>query len=511
MSITGYFFYYLVLVWISLMVITITYYKHAFKYWSQRGVDGPEPTVIFGNGWDVANGSKTMGELWKKIYLELKSKGLRHGGGYFMAKPMYTVVSLDLVKAIMQTDYQYFNSHGTYVNEKVDPLSINIFNLDGNRWKEIRTKITPTFTTGKIKMMFNTMVECSILLEELLQESESDNPVEIRNVMSRFTIDTIGSSAFGIETNTMKDPNSEFRKHGLMMFNMNPVEAMRQFCVIFTPHWLLRAINFSTINSKIRKFFYYMAVDTIKYREEHNIVRNDFMHLMVQMKNGKFVDDKGEKTKGRLTMNEVAAQCFFFFLAGFETSSTTICFASYELALHKEIQDRARHEIKEVLKKYNNEITYDALMEMHYLETVIYETLRKYPPLQFLLRKCTDNYKVPDSNIVIEKGMVTIIPVLGLHFDPEYYPDPEKFDPERFNAENKKTIPQFAWLPFGEGPRICLGLRFGMVQVKIGLISLLKNYEFTLHEKTISPIVYTKTSVLASAKGGIWLNLRKIH
>ncbi|XP_074037628.1 probable cytochrome P450 6a13 [Leptinotarsa decemlineata] len=210
-------------------------------------------------------------------------------------------------------------------------------------------------------------------------------------------------------------------------------------------------------------------------------------------------------------MNEVAAQCFFFFLAGFETSSTTICFASYELALHKEIQDRARHEIKEVLKKYNNEITYDALMEMHYLETVIYETLRKYPPLQFLLRKCTDNYKVPDSNIVIEKGMVTIIPVLGLHFDPEYYPDPEKFDPERFNAENKKTIPQFAWLPFGEGPRICLGLRFGMVQVKIGLISLLKNYEFTLHEKTISPIVYTKTSVLASAKGGIWLNLRKIH
>ncbi|KAG5892443.1 hypothetical protein JTB14_009851 [Gonioctena quinquepunctata] len=500
----------LLLVSSALIVASITYYKWAFKYWSRRGIEGPEPLYFFGNGLDVVTGRKTMGELWKNIYFHLKTKGFRHGGGYFLTKPMYTVVDLDLVKAILQTDYQYFNSHGTYVNEKVDPLSVNIFNLESSKWKNVRTKLTPTFTSGKLKMMFGTIVQCSKTLEELLHESAISNPAEIRGIMGRFTIDVIGSCAFGIDTNSMKDPNSEFRKHGLMMFDMDPLSALRQFCVIFTPHWFLRALNFSVIGSKIRNFFYHMALETIKYREDNDIVRNDFMHMMVQMKNGKLVDDNGRAT-GNLTMNEIAAQCFFFFLAGFETSSTTISFATYELSLHSEIQEKARKEIQEVLANYNNEITYEALMDMHYLEQVICETLRKYPPLQFMFRKCLMDYKVPGCDVVIEKDTMCIIPVLGLHFDPEYYPDPQKFDPERFSEENKKSIPQFAWLPFGEGPRICLGLRFGMVQAKIGLVSLLRNHKVSLNERTISPIVYQKTAVLAHAKGGIWVNLNKLH
>jgi cytochrome P450 len=85
------------------------------------------------------------------------------------------------------------------------------------------------------------------------------------------------------------------------------------------------------------------------------------------------------------------------------------------------------------------------------------ETLRKYPPLPVLNRECTKTYKIPDTDIVLEKGTLTAIPVLALHHDPKYYPDPQKFDPERFSEEEKAKRHHYVYLPFGEGPRICIG------------------------------------------------------
>jgi cytochrome P450 family 6 len=85
------------------------------------------------------------------------------------------------------------------------------------------------------------------------------------------------------------------------------------------------------------------------------------------------------------------------------------------------------------------------------------ETLRKYPPVPMLNRECTRSYKIPGTDIVLEKGIRTVIPVLGLHHDPKYYPDPERFDPERFSEEEKMKRHHYVYLPFGEGPRICIG------------------------------------------------------
>lgn len=87
----------------------------------------------------------------------------------------------------------------------------------------------------------------------------------------------------------------------------------------------------------------------------------------------------------------------------------------------------------------------------------IIETLRKYPPIPTIFRICTEQYKIPDTNVVIDKDTIVQIPILGIHYDPEYYPDPDKFDPERFSLENKSQRHQYTWLPFGEGPRICIG------------------------------------------------------
>jgi cytochrome P450 family 6 len=169
------------------------------------------------------------------------------------------------------------------------------------------------------------------------------------------------------------------------------------------------------------------------------------------------------------------AQATQFFLAGFETSSSAITFALYELAVNQDIQRKLRKEIGNVLSRFNGIISYESLKEMEYLDmcvkgeksfiknflsryfSLISETLRKYPVLPFLDRRNNTDYPIAGSDVVLEKGTPIFISLWALHFDSKFYPDPEKFDPTRFTEENVKSRPQFTYLPFGEGPRNCIG------------------------------------------------------
>ncbi|XP_011706829.1 PREDICTED: probable cytochrome P450 6a13, partial [Wasmannia auropunctata] len=154
-------------------------------------------------------------------------------------------------------------------------------------------------------------------------------------------------------------------------------------------------------------------------------------------------------------MREPTAQSYAFFVAGFETSATTATFALYELALHQNIQEKVRKEIDKILMKYGN-LTYDSVNKITYLHKVINETMRKYPPVPILNRICTKEINLPTTNIHVPKGTLITIPVLGLHRDPSIYPDPDKFDPERFNADKIEERHPYTYLPFGEGPRNCI-------------------------------------------------------
>lgn len=134
----------------------------------------------------------------------------------------------------------------------------------------------------------------------------------------------------------------------------------------------------------------------------------------------------------------------------FETSSSVMTFFSYEMALNQDIQDRLRTEIEETLQKYNGELTYESVLEMKYLDTVFNETVRKYPIVDRHVRKCTKDFKIPNTELVIPAGILVFIPVICLHLNEEYFEDPERFDPERFSDENIKKIIPYTYLPFCE-------------------------------------------------------------
>ncbi|CAD7083742.1 unnamed protein product [Hermetia illucens] len=155
-------------------------------------------------------------------------------------------------------------------------------------------------------------------------------------------------------------------------------------------------------------------------------------------------------------------------------------------------------------------MTYEAIMDMKYLDQVVNETLRKNPPFGMLSRETTLNYKIPGTDCILEKGTSLHIPIYAIHHDPEFYPNPSKFNPDNFSEEAVKNRHPIAFLPFGAGHRACIGVRFGMMQVKLGVIIGLRKFKYTLSPKTRQPIKLQSKFFVAQPEGGIWLNIESV-
>jgi cytochrome P450 family 9 len=220
----------------------------------------------------------------------------------------------------------------------------------------------------------------------------------------------------------------------------------------------------------------------------------------------------GKRTdKRQWNDEELMAQCFVFFLAGFETASTLLSFTAYELALNTDVQEMLFNEVKATNSELDGKnLTYEALQKMKYLDMVISEALRKWPNSPFIDRLCVKNYKLKygQYDFIIEKGKFCWIPIYALHFDEQYFPNPQKFDPERFSDDNKKKINTGAYLPFGIGPRNCIGSRFALMESKAVIYYMILNFHFEITAKTQMPLKITKGMAGFGAENGIHLRLR---
>nr|CAD7458006.1 unnamed protein product [Timema tahoe] len=525
-------------------VILIIYWKLIvlYSYWSSKGVPNPKPKFFYGNTKEFMLKQTTQAENYQKLYNDLE--GHPFGGVYQGTHPFLILRDPETIRLFMSKDFNHFTDRGFAADEKRAPLSGHLFNLGGQRWKSLRVKLTPTFTSGKIKMMFNIMAECAERMKQSLENpAKKGHTVEIKEVSSQYTTEVIGSCAFGLQIDSINNSESEFRKLGRRILNPSFFGMLRLFIRNFFPS-LGKCFIFIR-DKRLENFFLKVVEDTVRHREENNIERKDFLQLLIEMKHKDRVDysklprpQEGNLPNGEtnlspmegkvndighineesfyfaeLTDNLLASQCFVFFVAGFETSSATMSFCLHELAVNQDVHIRLTSEVDRVLSEHGGNISYEVIQKMKYMDQVVDETLRKYPPLGNLDRLCTKDYTIPGTKVHLEKGTNVKIPVYALHYDPKYYPDPHKFDPERFNEENKKQRHTYTYLPFGEGPKNCIGMRFGLMQVKVGLASLLSRYHFSVCPQTKVPLVLDPTQDLfVLAKDGVFLRIndRKI-
>ena len=256
-----------------------------------------------------------------------------------------------------------------FVNEENEPLTAHLVNIEDDRWRFLRNKLSPVFTSGKLRSMYSII---SGLGENLIKavEKQSGKSIEVKNLMSKFTVDVVSSTSFGMDANTLNGEHLELHKIAKEIFGPEGTGALKLFFLFAFPEFskLIRLRQFS---NRVTNFFINVLSENIKYREENNDNRNDFLNMLIQLKNKGSIDGEFSSESKKLTLNEVLAQAFLFFFAGSDTSSTTISYGLTELAFHQDVQDKLRAEILEATKDTSGELTYEILHEMTYLNQVV--------------------------------------------------------------------------------------------------------------------------------------------
>lgn len=490
--------------------------KHQLTYWNRKGVVSMNPVFFIGNTKLLVQKKVCLAEAIETAYKHFKKMSLKFGGYYFFTRSILIPVDLDLIKRITTTDFEYFCDRLFHSHES-DPLSSHIVALKGIKWKNMRNKLSPAFTPAKNKMVIPTVSECiKDLIVILDDEAKKGQAVEMKELNSRLMKDILASCAFGLEINALKSRDSDFERHLEDFFSPTIKDTLLRFLMLIFPE-ILVLFKVRSMKKELADFFLNVVEKTVKYREENHIVRNDFMHLLLQVRNNVKIEDdhvgdawNSDDTTKSLTVAEIASQCLVFYLAGFESSSSTVTYCLYELALNHSVQETTRNEIKAVIAKHGA-LNFDAINEMYFLNKCIKETLRKYPAIPLLFRECTKTYKIPESNYVVEKGTVLFFPVYAIHRDPDIYPEPEKFDPERFSEENVNKRHPTAYIPFGNGPRSCIAYQFGIMTVKIILATLLNSYDFKLNSATEVPLKMDNLNVSLRPKDGVWFDIKMLQ
>uniref|UniRef100_A0A182W821 Cytochrome P450 n=1 Tax=Anopheles minimus TaxID=112268 RepID=A0A182W821_9DIPT len=484
------------------------YVRRRYNYWRDKGIPQLDPSFPLGNMGGVGT-KRSFNDLLNEAYGRFRGQS-SVVGLYFLTNPVLLVTDLDLVKQVLVKDFNYFHDRGIYVNERDDPLSGHLFSIGGERWRYLRNKLSPTFTSGKIKQMFFTIREIGDeFLASFNKYIDRDEPIDIKLLCQCFTCDVVGSCAFGLECNSLKNQGSKLLEIGDKVFRQSPLRMLYSIAIGIFPR-ISRALRLPALPGEVSSFFMPIVRSTVEHRERNSIERPDFLNLLIQLKNKGTVEDETTEGLEKLTLDEVSAQAFLFFFAGFETSSTTLSFALFLLASHQEVQERCREEIKQKLALHDELITYDALKEMTYLDQIINETLRMYTPAGQLFRVANEPYHMPKLNLTVEKGSMILIPVDSFHRDPELFPEPERFDPERFAPESVKSRHSHAFLPFGEGPRNCIGMRFGLLEVKFGVVQVLSKLRLSVDPRTVLPLKLSNSSGFPEAEGGLWLKASRL-
>ncbi|KAF2899553.1 hypothetical protein ILUMI_06627 [Ignelater luminosus] len=521
--------------WLVVLISVLTCIIYFFgikpyKYWAQREIPYVKPIPFFGNIALITLQRKAIIDLLQETYNAYPSQ--RYVGIYQFTQPVLLIHDPDLIKQITIKDFDVFPEHRAFASDEVDSLwSRNLFAIKGfSKWQHMRSTLSPSFTSSKMKMMFNLMKNCSKQFVKYYQQEGGIVTLEMKDAFTRFTNDVIANTAFGVECNSLDNPNNEFYLMGKDASNFSGIRSLKFLLTAFSPT-LMKVLRLGIFSKEVSTFFRKIIKETLSFREKNGVVRPDMLHLLMEARKGRindsndnttdtgfavvqeFVKSSSKLQKPQITDEDITAQALLFFLGGFETVSTFMCFTAYELAVNTDIQNKLREEIDKVYENAKGDITYEDLLGMKYLDMVASECLRKWSVGVALDRISVKPYTIEpvlpgEKRVTLEAGTNVWIPSYTIHRDPKYYPEPEKFDPERFSDENKQNIKPFTYLPFGLGPRNCIGSRFALLEGKLIMAEIIRNFEIVPVERTQIPMKLKKDSFTLLAEKGFWLGLK---
>ncbi|XP_045494240.1 cytochrome P450 6k1-like [Colias croceus] len=449
-----------------LCVVTWLYYRwtRVRQYWAKRGVPHLPPNPIMGSLTFLQR--QNPGVWMVNIYKQFRSP---YVGAWMFWRPALIINSPELARNILVKDSSFFRDRFLSSGSS-DPIgSLNLFTVNDPLWSSIRRRLTSVFTASKLRALQSLVDLKSSQLVQRIKNAQDTSKLNIRMVYMDYTTDIIGTAAFGVETNA----------------TLTGVDPMRTVTQAFTSFDLYRGLCWSSIFffpelvDKFRFTFfpkwstdYFTKVFKIASKHRKNErPRGDLLDALLKLM------DEGAKSNEGITEEVVIAQAAIFLFGGFESTSTMMTMSSYELAFHPDEQEKLYEElIAFQYESENGHLEISKLADCRYLNAVIKETLRKYSPMGWLDRIADRDYKI-DENLTISAGTPVYVNNIGMQYDDELFYEAEKFIPERFLPENAGNIKPFTFLPFGEGPRSCIGKRFGQISMRHALANLILNYK----------------------------------
>ncbi|XP_037812684.1 cytochrome P450 6g1-like [Lucilia sericata] len=369
----------------------------------------------------------------------------------------------------------------------------------------MRVKLSPVFTSGKLKLMYPLLQKVGVKLEEHLKQNGNQFTLELKQLCGRYTTDVISTTIMGFNSNALGNKQEYIYQEAFKLSAFNVKRAVDFLIAFFAPK-LNRILRPRIFYQSTEKFMRSSIKCVIEERERSGAIRNDLIDAFIKIKQ----ETRWKGEDEHQCMESLIAQASIFMSAGFETSATTMANALFEMAKNQEVQQKLRKEIVQTLARDEGEMSYDSLNKMEYLQMVIDETLRLYPVLPLLDRRYSKSVNrseefslAPHYDYKLPEGMPVYISVFGLHYDPKFWPFPYKFDPERFSPVNKKLLTPLTYLPFGDGPHNCIGARLGLLEVKVGLVHILKYYRVRVCAQTIIQPKFEPKSIVLQTRGGI--------
>ncbi|KAL3877673.1 hypothetical protein ACJMK2_035344 [Sinanodonta woodiana] len=482
-------FYTLLLLTVLLLLLLVHVVYRRFTTLRRNGIPGPTPYPLVGILLQFLRSKTGFIEIDNYLF-----KKYGRVNGYYFGRAMHiNVTDVDILKHVLVKDFSNFTDRTLGDGFAGNPTLVlnGVFFKQGQDWKRTRNIMTPTFSGGKLKQMFAELERCAnTLAENFLKRSDEGKPVSVKDLFGAFTMDAIACTAFGIQVNSQNEPDDPFVRHAVPIFiPRNLIRRIPFLLAAIIPgvSFLLRVFKIAIFPKESCDFFSSMGQSLIEDRKKNPTIKMDFLQLLL---NAELTENSGdeqmetkESTK-RLSTEEINSQAFLFFIAGYETTASLLRYATYVLALHPEIDQRLVQEIREQVGE--SELTYDKLSNLKYMDQFVNETLRFYPPFARFNRHVTNT--VTYGPYTFPAGSTVNINAYQIHHDPDYYEDPDVFDPERFSTERKSTINSITFLPFGCGPRNCIGMRMALVEAKIALVKVLQKVKFVRCPETVVPL-----------------------
>ncbi|EAK6270131.1 cytochrome P450 [Campylobacter coli] len=396
---------------------------------------------------------------------------------------LYVINDTKEVKRMMVDEVKEFPK-SAFLHELLSPLlGESIFTTNGEVWKKQRELLRPSFEMTRISKVFNLMSEAVSDMMKRFEKYPNASIIEVDEAMTFITADVIFRT---IMSSKLDEEQGKKILDAFVTFQEQSVHtAMRR--MFRFPKWLSYVLG-DRKRAKAGDVIRQVLSDIIKPRYDavSSGKAENFEDIL-----GSLLLVVDAQTNQRFSFEEILDQVAMLFLAGHETTASSLTWTLYLLSLYPDEQEKAYKEIIQVLQGENIQISH--LRQFKYLTNIFKESLRLYPPVGFFAREAKKDTQVRDK--LIKKGSGVVIAPWLIHRHEEFWTNPHGFNPSRFEGEYKKD----AYLPFGVGERICIGQGFAMQEAILILANILKTYKLELEEGFVPDVVGRLT--IRSANG----------